>query len=184
MNSFALVVYIPEPLGSFLDRLRFDLEPDSLNPRAHVTILPPRPLADLSHAQAAADWLRPAVSRELSFPISIGGVEVFPGTNVVYLSIRDGFDHLREIHARLNHGEIAFDEHFLYHPHITLVQNLDAGQAAAVADAASLRWNAWKGIREFPAEAATFVQECSDRRWTDLESMALVPAAVPVSVRR
>ena len=43
INLFALVVYIPDPLAGFLDDLRKELVANCL-PRAHVTILPPRPL--------------------------------------------------------------------------------------------------------------------------------------------
>ena len=47
VSQFALVTYIPDPLGRFLDDLRLELTP-GCNPHAHVTILPPRPLhADL-----------------------------------------------------------------------------------------------------------------------------------------
>ena len=45
LSQFALVAYIPDPLGRFLDDLRVELTPDC-KPRAHVTILPPRPLCD------------------------------------------------------------------------------------------------------------------------------------------
>ena len=44
INSFALVSYIPEPLAGFLDRLRQELVPNCFL-RAHVTILPPRPIS-------------------------------------------------------------------------------------------------------------------------------------------
>ena len=44
LNVFALVIYIPGPLGKFLDDLRRELVP-SYNPHAHVSVLPPRPLA-------------------------------------------------------------------------------------------------------------------------------------------
>ncbi len=44
LNVFALVIYIPDPLGRFLDDLRKELVP-GCNPHAHVSVLPPRPLA-------------------------------------------------------------------------------------------------------------------------------------------
>ena len=44
LNVFALVIYIPDPLGRFLDDLRRELVP-GCNPHAHVSVLPPRPLA-------------------------------------------------------------------------------------------------------------------------------------------
>src|SRR3974377_478668 len=44
LNVFALVIYVPDPLARFLDDLRRELVPHC-NPRAHVSVLPPRPLA-------------------------------------------------------------------------------------------------------------------------------------------
>jgi hypothetical protein len=44
LNVFALVIYIPGPLGLYLDELRRDLVPD-YDPHAHVSVLPPRTLA-------------------------------------------------------------------------------------------------------------------------------------------
>src|SRR5450756_2278998 len=44
LNVYALVIYIPDPLGRFLDDLRRGLVPEC-NPHAHVSVLPPRPLA-------------------------------------------------------------------------------------------------------------------------------------------
>src|SRR5436305_14776932 len=47
LDMYALVIYIPDPLGGFLDDLRRELIP-GCNPHAHVSVLPPRPLP--------ADW--------------------------------------------------------------------------------------------------------------------------------
>jgi hypothetical protein len=61
LNVFALVIYIPNPLGRFLDDLRLALVPDC-NPHAHVSVLPPRPIAgdwQVAREQArglAASW--------------------------------------------------------------------------------------------------------------------------------
>ena len=55
INSFALVSYIPEPLAGFLDRLRQELVPNCFL-RAHVTILPPRPIC--SSPEAAWETVR------------------------------------------------------------------------------------------------------------------------------
>src|ERR1035438_9490908 len=57
LNVFALVIYIHDPLGSFLDDLRRQLVP-GCNPHAHVSVLPPRPLA--------VDWQGSFPSRNTS----------------------------------------------------------------------------------------------------------------------
>ena len=47
-HPFALVSYIPDPLGAFLDDLRLKLAP-KCKPHAHITILPPRPICAEPH---------------------------------------------------------------------------------------------------------------------------------------
>src|ERR1700742_4301168 len=82
LGQFALVSYIPDPLARFLDDLRIELTPDC-KPRAHVTILPPRPLAgELKDAvrQIATD------TKGMSpFRVRLGKIEVFDKSHVVYL---------------------------------------------------------------------------------------------------
>jgi len=63
INSFALVSYIPEPLAGFLDRLRQELVPDCFL-RAHVTILPPRPICSPpGEAWDLVRWFAPNLHR-------------------------------------------------------------------------------------------------------------------------
>jgi len=178
VNSFALVAYIPDPLGSFLDRLRQKLEPNSLSPKAHVTILPPRQLPDPGMKQQAWNWLCGSLNGEPAFNISAGGIEIFPGTHVIYLSVADGFHRLRELHHQLNADSLQFEERFPYHPHITLAQNLTQQQARELAEEASRLWAGFHGPRSFSAERLTFVQETSDKRWIDLHQLPLAHAGV------
>ena len=84
LNCFALVTYIPNPLGEFLDDLRKELVP-GCKPHAHVTILPPRPIG--SDAASAAQTLSPLVSEFSPFEIDAARIEVFPVTDVVYVGI-------------------------------------------------------------------------------------------------
>jgi len=178
INSFALVTYIPDPLGSFLDRLRVELEPNTLSPKAHVTILPPRQLGDIDAKQEAWRWVKDCMAGSQVFRIAAGGIEIFPGTNVIYLSIDAGFQHLRYLHNQLNACALEFAERYNYHPHITLVQNLTEHEAREVAETAAALWKEYKGPREFFAEKITFVQETSEKKWVDLQQLELSPAEV------
>src|SRR6266436_165187 len=124
INLFALVVYIPDPLAGFLDDLRKELVADCL-PRAHVTILPPRPLqAGQAGTDAAIEQARTVAGGFAPFDIATGEVEIFPTTDVIYIGIQSGERELREMYRALNHGPLAFREPFSYHPHITLAQGL------------------------------------------------------------
>src|SRR5690242_4420576 len=80
-NVFALVIYIPEPLGSFLDNLRRELVP-SYNPHAHVSVLPPRSL--LVDWRIAAEQVRVLTESWLPFDIELTGIDVFCETDVLY----------------------------------------------------------------------------------------------------
>src|SRR5437667_3346475 len=87
VDSFALVTYIPDPLGKFLDDLRRELVP-GCTPHAHVTILPPRRLSGTPGA--AIKTIRAQIPNFSPFEIETGEVTVFPVSDVVYLSLKEG----------------------------------------------------------------------------------------------
>ncbi len=175
LNSFALVSYLPDPLGSFLDRLRGRLEPNSLKPRAHVTLLPPRQLCAPERVEPAWDQLISQLTQEPPLHISLGPIRIFPGTHVIYVAVTKGFEELVRLHARLNAADLEFCERFPYHPHITLVQNLSQAEAEEVAQQAAEQWATFRGARDFHTDKLTFVQETHDKRWVDLKQVTLTP---------
>src|SRR5579872_1807511 len=132
-NLFALVFYIPDPLGQFLDDLRRELVPGCL-PRAHVTVLPPRKLS--ADTGPAIERARAVASEFPPFEIVAGAVEMFPTTDVIFIGIKQGERELQEMHRALNQGPLAFDEPFSYHPHITLAQELPPGRVQPLFDLA------------------------------------------------
>jgi len=165
LNIFALVSYIPDPLGWFLDHLRRELVP-GCDPHAHVSVLPPRPLAvswQTASAEAAAltaDWA--------PFDVELTEISVFPVTGVVYLEVGRGSDELRRMHAAMNTTSLAFQEPFPYHPHITLAQELPLDQVPGVRDLAARRWREYADRRSFSAAHAVLVQNTLDNQWIDL----------------
>jgi 2'-5' RNA ligase len=174
INCFALVTYIPGPLGAFLDDLRRELVPACL-PRAHVTILPPRPVS--APTAEAVEQLHEWISKVPTFRIEGGAIEVFGTTSVIYIGLGPGADELRRIHDRFNAGPLGFAEPHRYHPHITLAQDFPAEQAPQLRELAERRWAEYPGERSFPAETVTFVQNTTDNRWVDLAHWTL--GAVP-----
>jgi len=165
INLFALVVYVPDPLARFLDDLRRELTPGCL-PRAHVTILPPRPL--IFSVAAATEKARSIVSGFAPFDVLLDGVEIFQSTDVIYLAIKDGERELRELYRTLNTGSLASDEQYPYEPHITLAQELEPGQVKEIYELARKHWAACPHSRRFYAERAVFVQSKDDGTWVDL----------------
>src|SRR5690242_6126683 len=104
-NVFALVIYIPPPLGRFLDDLRRELVPH-YNPHAHVSVLPPRPLT--GDWRAASEHARILTQHEAPFDVELTSVEVFPLTEVIYLEIGAGADELYKLHSAMNSAAFQF----------------------------------------------------------------------------
>ena len=173
VNSFALVSYLPDRLGSFLDHLRGDLVQEC-SAKAHVTVLPPRPL----HCGPEKAWqlLEQRLQGFQPFVIELGGIEVFPVTQVIYLAITTGHDELKRLHSSLNTGQLGFDEPFEYHPHVTLAQDLDPSQVQAVCERAAAMWREFSHPRSFVVDRLTFVQNTLENRWTDLRVMEQAPS--------
>src|SRR5947209_11928583 len=99
---FALVSYIPDPLGSFLDGIRRSL-PGYEFAQAHITILPPRrvPLPPEGPSGLAMQALR----KFPSFEVSFRSVRRFESTNILYLPLAAGNDCVKAMHQELNSGE-------------------------------------------------------------------------------
>lgn len=178
MNPYALVTYATGPLGQFLNGLRRDLV-QGCHLRSHVTFLPPRELAaPESHlwqaVQAVCENWQP-------FELELTDIEVFPGTQVIYLALGEGRDKIIDLHRELNRGSLHFDEPFAYHPHVTLAQGLMTSEAVEVARAEAVaRWDAYTGPRSMEIDDIVFVREGDANCWADLNQLSL---GAPVAVR-
>lgn len=170
INSYALVSYIPDPMGSFLDRLRQELVPNCFL-RAHATILPPRPIS--STPREAWDRLCFEATRFKPFDVALTGVEVFPVSDVIHVAIGDGADQLRAMHRAMNVGGLKFTECFPYHPHVTLAQNLKPDELDELIRVARQRWAEHNLPRTFRVETLTFVQSTRWKEWIDLGEFRL-----------
>jgi 2'-5' RNA ligase len=170
LGHFALVSYIPDPLATFLDELRIELTPWA-KPRAHVTILPPRP-----HDDDLDETIQHLITTSKpfhSFPVEVGRIEIFAASHVVYLGISDGADKLRALYQALNRGSLEYTENFPYHPHVTIAQNIDAGSAQALAAIAIEKWNKYQGPRRFLIDHLSFVQQVAPSVWVDVANLGL-----------
>jgi 2'-5' RNA ligase superfamily len=170
LNVFALVIYIPDPLGRFLDDLRKDLVP-GCNPHAHVSVLPPRPLR--VEYPVAAEQVHDCAAGWTPFEIALGEIQIFPVTNVIYIELAKGADEMYRMHAAMNSRALDFHEPFAYHPHITVGQELSEGQVAAAAARAGDLWAGYTGPRTFRAERTAFVQNTLVNCWIDLAEFSL-----------
>jgi 2'-5' RNA ligase len=175
LGWFALVSYIPDPLATFLDDLRRELTP-GCRPKAHVTVLPPRP-----HHHDLEDTVRQitgACRNVRPFRVELCDMEIFEASQVVYLGLREGAKPLQDLYRTLNSGPLAYRECFPYHPHITIAQDLPGGgDAAAVAVMANEKWAGYKGACGFEVSSLSFVQHVAPAIWMDV---AVVPLGTPL----
>ncbi len=174
-SLYALVIYLPDPLRTFLDDLRLEMIP-GCNPHAHVSVLPPRPLTE--PPDEAIQQSLSAMAGFAPFQVQLGQIEKFNATDVIYISVERGADQLRKMHASLNHGALAFDEPYAYHPHITLAQEIPAGRVEQLLEHATRRWNEFPGPRKFLADHTVFVKNTRGNFWIDLATGPLLAAPV------
>ncbi|MEO8050582.1 MAG: 2'-5' RNA ligase family protein [Acidobacteriota bacterium] len=178
INSFALVSYLPGAMAELLDEIRHDFAPES-RAKAHVTILPPRPLVQFpgetpeKAIAEAMDELKVRIQEFPPFNLELGEIEVFKDTQVIYVSVQTGFAELERAHSALNTGRVAFREPYPYHPHVTIAQELAAADVQNAVEFARRRWSEFKHSRSAWIDRLTFVQNTLDNCWTDLAMLNL-----------
>ena len=170
LNSYALVAYLRGPLADFVDNLRRGFTPDCTH-RAHVTLLPPRPLAcgveeAIAHCENVLHDTKP-------FDVRAGTVSLFEASEVVKLSVDSGREQLRSLHDELNRGPLRHAEKFEYEPHITLAQDVAPEQLQDCNRKARDAWQKIGPASKFALSVCTFVQEAKCDDWSYLATVQL-----------
>ena len=169
--QYALVAYVRNALGEFVDDLRCELHPEHAHLPAHVSILPPRPLVG-SEADAL-EHLVDLCQRVEPFEIGLGAVETFlPTTPTVFLQITFAAYKLRELHDLLNSEGLAFREPLPYMPYLTIAKLATTDRAREVCQNSRDRWDRYEGPRRVTIENLTFVRG-RDFNWNDLAPIEL-----------
>ncbi len=105
-SLYALVIYLPDPLGGFLDDLRLEMVP-GCNPHAHVSVLPPRPLPVAP--EAAIEEARAHCGRLCAFRYRAWAASRNSMSPMSSISAwRPAPDQLREMHAQPESGTLGF----------------------------------------------------------------------------
>ncbi len=170
VNSYAIVAYIPDPLAAFINRLRQEVTPDCPH-RAHITILPPRPL--FVDTGPAIEQCRDIVSRLEAFDASVGGVDLFEDTGVIKIEVTGGLAELRTLHDILNTGPFESVEDFEFVPHVTIAQEIPRKHLHKCLDLVRTQWSQNGPPPVVRVESLTFVQQKSDGGWTNLAELWL-----------
>jgi 2'-5' RNA ligase len=169
---YALVGYLKNPAGGFVENLRRELHPDLPHLAAHLTILPPRPLEGTE--SSALQVLERICGREEPFEVTLGEVETFiPITPTVYIRVGGGAEHMSELHSKLNTEALRFEEEWPYIPHLTIVKMSAEAPAHTAYELARQRWSCYPGSRRILLERLTFVREDSLNKWVDLAPVLL-----------
>jgi 2'-5' RNA ligase len=170
--QYALVAYVRNPVGQFIEKLRQEVFPEHGHLPAHLTILPPRNL-DRPESEALQQLESGCLEAE-PFEVALGDVESFvPVTPTVFLRVAHGAYRMRELHDRLNTDALHCQEQWPYMPHLTIVKLATDAQAQAVLPALQQRWSDYQGPRRILVDHLTFVREAADGRWLDLAPIPL-----------
>src|SRR6201988_56719 len=152
---YALVAYVSNPVGEFVENLRRELHPQLPHLSAHLTILPPRHLHGGEHA--ALQELAEACSMVEPFEIILGEAETFvPVTPTVFIRVAHAAYRMRELHDRLNTQALKCEEEWPYMPHLTIVKLASEEQAQQAYLIARDRWAEHEGSRRISVRELTF----------------------------
>jgi 2'-5' RNA ligase len=167
---YALVAYVRNPVGEFVEQLRRELHPTLPHMPAHLTILPPRELAGT--VEAAVEFMQEACRGVVPFSVELGDVETFlPTTPTVFIAVRRAASRMLDLHDRLNGKGLRSEECWPYVPHLTILKTELDDQARAAHLLARDRWAQFPGQRQVQVEELVFVHEAGER-WRDV---ALLP---------
>ena len=171
-QRFALVAYVKNEVGEFVEKLRKELHPELPHLAAHVTLLPPRCLS--GPESAALETLERYCKRVEPFEVSLGEVETFiPVTPTVFIRVAHAAYRMRELHDLLNIDSLAMNEEWPYMPHLTIVKMGAEEQAQYAYRVARVRWAEFSGSRCIEVRDLSFVREDGENGWVDLASIPL-----------
>jgi 2'-5' RNA ligase len=170
---FALVSYIPDPLGSFLQGLR-EILPNSDSSEAHITVLPRRVLK--LPVETASAQARSILRQFPPFDVELSQVRRFPETKFLYLDLGEGSSVVHDLHDALNKGDLFDAEEFEFRPHLTLGGPVSPGVLDSAQYQAELTWNAEHCAPRFTIEEVVCLWRSPDSaqgEWRRLWSQKL-----------
>lgn len=165
-GAFALVTYVPDPLGCFIDQLRRSLPGDGFA-QAHITILPPRPLQ--VPIETASEFAQAALSRFSPFTVALGEIGCFPGTNLLFLDLVRGQGEIQNLHKALNLDVLEHQERFEFWPHLTVGGPISEPELTESRQRVSEIWLTRNGAKAFQVLEVVGLwcdPALEDPRWT------------------
>lgn len=170
---YAAIAYVRNPVGAFVEELRRELHPSHTHSDAHLTILPPRPIAGTE--QEAIRVMSEACREAMPFDVTMGDVETFvPTTPTIFLRVAHGAYRMRELHDLIDRGALKYKEPWPYMPHLTIVKMDTLDEARNMLSVARKRWDRFEGSSKIRIDTLAFVKGNGDR-WVDLAVVPIGP---------
>ncbi|MGH9579800.1 MAG: 2'-5' RNA ligase family protein [Terriglobales bacterium] len=170
--EYALVAYVRNSVGRFVEDLRREVYPEHAHLPAHITVLPPRRLQG-TEAEGIRNLEEVCAGIE-PFELTMDGVETFvPATPTVYIRVDHGSGRMQELHRRLNAGVFHCTEQWSYLAHLTIVKLESDALALHALEHSRRRWEGYRGTRRVLIDQLTFVREGPNNRWIDLAQLQL-----------
>lgn len=170
--QYALVAYVRNSVGEFVEGLRREFHPKHAHLPAHISVLPPRLLQ--GSEQEALELVERICLDVDPFEVTLGEVAAFtPLTPTVFLRLAHAAYRMRELHDQLNLGPLHADEPYPYMPHLTIFRMDTAEEAELAFEEARHRWAQYTGSRRLLLEQLTFVRQAGEDRWIDLATFTL-----------
>ena len=125
--TIGVALPIPEPflgeLGAYRERFGDPLAHAIV---AHITLVPPTPVADEAHLEAVIAHLADQAAGMRPFPLVLAGSATFrPVSPVVFVPIVTGEHEVREVERAVRRGPLERQLQFPYHPHVTVAHALE-----------------------------------------------------------
>jgi 2'-5' RNA ligase len=180
-GCFALVTYIPDPLGSYLAGLR-EILPNNDRSEAHITLLPPRPLK--LPVETASKQARTILRQFPPFDVELSQIRRFAETKFLYLDLTEGSSVIYDLHNALNKGDLFDTEKFEFRPHLTLGGPVSPGVLDSAQHQAEVLWNAGHCAARFTIQEVVCLWASPDSaqgEWRRLWSQELTPTAARTS---
>lgn len=170
--QYAIVAYLRDPAGEFVEGLRAEMHPKHAHLPAHISILPPRYLRGTeAEAIEAVEYVCQTIE---PFEITLGEVATFlPTTPTVFIRVAHAAYRMRELHDRLNVGPLHADEAWPYMPHLTIAKLDTPEQSVKVFEEGRKRWQECQCARRVLIDQLTFVRQAGPDRWTDIAPVPL-----------
>ncbi len=177
--QYAVVAYVTNTLGRFVEDLRREVHPEHGHLAAHVSILAPR---QIRGNEGEAEALLRRLCRDIQpFEVVLGEVESFvPTTPTVFIRVAHGAYRMRELHDLLNTGALAGQEQWPYMPHLTIAKLPTMERAREVFAASQEGWAEFREPRRILIDQLTFVRQSENGDWVDIAPVRLGEKLTPI----